>query len=134
MRVYLAARYQEHPTMRQWRDLLAGHGIAVTSRWIEGQHEITADADSDAQRARFALEDLQDVRAASWLVMYSPRDHFRTGRGGRHVEVGVALALRIPIILVGERENVFHYLIEHVVPSIEAAVPIICGAPQAVPR
>ena len=29
--------------------------------------------------------------------------------GGRHVEVGIALAHRIPVFIIGPRENVFHY-------------------------
>jgi len=109
VKVYLAARYQEHPAMRVLRDELVAAGIVVTSRWIEGGHDIQADADHDEQRQRFCMEDLEDVDACDVLVVQSPKAHHRTGRGGRHVEVGYALAKGKPVILVGERENVFHW-------------------------
>jgi nucleoside 2-deoxyribosyltransferase len=98
--------------MRKLRDALAVAGVVVTSRWIEGNHEIERDAsgeDADRERQRFAEEDLEDINRADVLVIFSPREHFRTGRGGRHVEVGYAIGRGIPIVLVGERENVFHW-------------------------
>lgn len=30
--------------------------------------------------------------------------------GGRHVELGMAIAWKIPILIIGERSNVFHVL------------------------
>lgn len=84
----------------------------VTARWINGGHEISADAGSDEQRRRFAEEDMEDLRAADVMILHNPRACHRTGRGGRHVETGLALAHGIPVILVGEQENVFHWCSE----------------------
>ena len=105
--VYLAGRYESMDVMREVREVWGGgkRRAVVTSRWIDGKH-------SDATRALSAVaatEDLEDIDAAEVLVIWSPREHFRTGRGGRHVEVGYALARGKRIILVGERENVFHH-------------------------
>ena len=109
MRVYLAARYEEHPKMRVWRDVLASNGIVVTSRWINGGHDIREDANHDEQRRRFAEEDLADIDEADALVAWNPKEHHRSGRGGRHVELGYAIAKGKMVILVGEPENVFHW-------------------------
>lgn len=98
MKVYLAARYADASLMRLWRTELEAAGHTVTSRWING-----------GQRRRFAEEDLEDLRAASVVILHNPRAVHRTGRGGRHVELGIALSDGIPVILVGERDNVFHW-------------------------
>lgn len=122
MTIYLASRYQDHPLMREWRNELEKRGFVVRSRWIEGNHEIT-DVDNDSERRRFALEDMEDLRRASLVIVRSDPSFFRSGRGGRHVELGMALAWGKPIILVGERENVFHWLHDiTVVPTFEDAI------------
>lgn len=59
------------------------------------------------------IHDLEDLRAADTVISFT--DEKGGGKGGRHVEFGVALALEKRLILVGPRENVFHTLpeIEH---------------------
>ncbi len=119
MRVYLAARYEMHPTMREWRRRLAVDGVAVTARWITGEHA----GSTEAEKARYALEDLEDIRTADALIAFNPPDHHRSGRGGRHVELGYALALAKPVVIVGARENVFHWHPEVlVVSTLDAAI------------
>jgi hypothetical protein len=59
--------------------------------------------------------DLEDVRRASICLAFTePREESKPGRGGRHTELGIALALGLHVMLVGPREHVFHCL-----PSIE---------------
>lgn len=90
--------------MREWRDQLVARGYEVSSRWIEpGHHE-------GEDRSAFAREDMEDVRRARVMISRSDPAFFRSGRGGRHVEFGLALAWGLRIILVGERENVFHWM------------------------
>ena len=100
MKVYLAGRYQEQKTMRLVRSVWAPE-IAVTSRWIDGKH--------DGVEARTcALDDLADIDEAEALVLWNPQRFHGQGRGGRHVELGYALALGKRVLIVGDRENVFH--------------------------
>ena len=128
MKVYLASRYSDRLTMIAWRETLRRLGAEVTSRWINGGHEIERDAQGDEDRRRFAEEDMEDVRAADVVIVHSPREFFRTGRGGRHVEFGYALALGKRIILVGERENVFHWRVGvEVVPDFTAMLDALFG-------
>jgi nucleoside 2-deoxyribosyltransferase len=96
--------------MQEWAKRLEYFGHVITSRWIKGDHEIISDANGDADRQRFAEEDINGILSADVLIFHSHPDFFRSGRGGRHVELGVALALNKKIILIGERENVFHWL------------------------
>lgn len=124
--VYLCARFQDAATMREWAAALAVENIVTTSRWITGAHDEGAGPADDETLRRFASEDLEDLRAADALVAWNPRWVHRSGRGGRHVELGYALAIGKPVILVGERENVFHWL------DAVAWVPVPDALPQAI--
>ncbi len=109
MRIYLAARYREHPLMREWKKILEADGHEVTSRWINGSHELK-DARDDGQRRTFAMEDIADINVAHVVILLSDGGSGDGARGGRHVEFGLALAWGKRIILVGQPENVFHFL------------------------
>jgi hypothetical protein len=84
-------------------------GHVCTARWIDQK----LDADSDANMRDRATMDLEDLELAGVLVAFTeaPRAMVEHGgRGGRHVELGYALSRGKKILLVGPRENVFHYL------------------------
>ena len=108
MKVYLAGRFGDRETLRELRGVLARVGVTVTSRWLDSGHQ--SDDPTDAERSQYAREDLYDIDDADVLVLWNPAHHHRSGRGGRHVELGYALAKRKRVILIGQRENVFHYL------------------------
>ncbi len=113
-RVYLASRYSRNPEMRDVRTRLAALGFAVTSRWIDGDHQIddaglSAEAKA-AERTRFAMEDWEDLCRADIVISFTEEPRSSNSRGGRHVEFGAALALGKTCLVVGPRENVFHCL------------------------
>jgi len=93
-------------------------GHDVTSQWILHGPEITANDPSVDLHAN-ALMDLNDVVDADAFILFND---VAGGRGGRHVEFGYALALKIGrIFIVGERTNVFCHMktVELVVPHWE---------------
>jgi len=110
--VYLAAQYERHPEMRHYRNMLSDIGIKVTSRWIDthggtlaealGEAELNANPERGIQ---FALIDIEDIHEADTMISFTG-----AGRGGRHVEFGIAWTLSKRLILVGSREHVFHTL------------------------
>jgi len=113
--VYLAARYSRNAEMRDIRDLLETNGIKVTSRWIDCHGKLEASFTPERPNAepRFCGEygqtDINDLLAADAVVSFTSLDG--GGKGGRHVEFGLGLALPGKrSIIVGPRENVFHYL------------------------
>lgn len=60
-----------------------------------------------------ARKDLVDIERADIFVLYNPLRYQRMGTGGRHVEMGYALARDKRIIVIGEiEENVFQQLDE----------------------
>jgi len=129
--IYLAARYSRHPEMQEVARRLAELGHTVTSRWVQGNHQVNDDQLlNDPDRARtFAQEDVQDLLKADTFVLFT--DPIRTAtRGGKQVEFGMALGdPDMAIIIVGPPENVFQHLpdIEQV-PDAEALYRLL-GAP-----
>ncbi len=128
MRVYLAARYSRRVELCGYRDELREVGIEVTSNWLDGprqraiagqvlgeRNEAVIEAGGDALEAielrrLCAVQDVQDVQAADTFVTFTELPDARAGRGGRHVEFGLALAGRQRLVVIGPVENVFHAL------------------------
>lgn len=131
--VYLAARYSRRLELCGYREQLNQAGITVTGRWLNGQHQIddqgqpigddgekwVEDEGSGTAPARlrqyFATEDVADVLAADTLIAFTEIPRASTSRGGRHVELGIAIGTGKRIVVVGPRENVFTWLpqVEH---------------------
>lgn len=117
--VYLAARYSRYQEMQGYARALQGLGCVITSRWIQGDHQVSdlelGDLDvgaeaSQEKREQFAWEDVQDLRQASVMINFTEPPRAGPTRGGRHVEFGLAYAYGKKILVVGHRENVFHCL------------------------
>lgn len=114
MKFYLAARYSRYPEMQEVAARIREMGHTVTSRWIRGDHEMRDGLSMEAsntERERFAKEDLHDLMQADCIVSFTePPRVPSVARGGRHVEFGLAYAANKLCIVIGYRENVFHYL------------------------
>lgn len=122
MKVYLAARYTRREELCGYAEQLRQLGLEVTSRWLEGNHELPKTPAGDAVdgvpvydtkiRGKFAREDYLDCLSADVTISFTEEPRSSNGRGGRHVEFGIALANGQHVIVVGHRENVFHCLEE----------------------
>lgn len=114
-KVYLAARYSRNAEMRGVRDVLEALGHKVTSRWID-QHGGNVPESFVAEKlnaepeacAKYAYVDLDDLREADTVVSFTSADG--GGKGGRHVEFGLAVGFGKHLVIVGPREHVFHTL------------------------
>ena len=117
-KIYLAGRYSLRSELKAVADGLRLEGHVVTSRWLEGGHELTPEqmaveeaSDSMPPSAQvFALEDREDVRDCNTLVAFTEAPGARYSRGGRHVELGMAIGWGKRVIVVGPAENIFHTL------------------------
>jgi hypothetical protein len=109
MTLYVAARYTEKGRARAIRAALVNAGYAVSSRWLY--------APETTPRLTAALECLEDIRRSHAVVLVEPplltmskdlwerlspslQDRFGAGGGGRYIEVGYALARRMPILVL----------------------------------
>lgn len=113
MKFYIAARFGRRAECFELAKYLESLGHLVTSRWVrpDSGHDKPRDSaqGTHAEKARWAAEDFNDVRACETLVSLQeePRG---ASRGGRHVEFGIALAQDKKIIVIGPRETIFHEL------------------------
>ena len=120
MKVYLAGRYSRRDELYDYARQLRAHGVDVTSRWLNGEHQWSGDTDDGVtvqnyqEAERFAREDLEDLDAADMIVCFTESPRTSASRGGRHVEMGYALASLKEVMIVGPRENVFYTLPEFV--------------------
>jgi hypothetical protein len=114
VKIYLAARYSRNSEMREYRDQLHSMGYKVTSQWIDqhGGQELESFTSSKLNSdphycAHFAQVDYSDLLISDMVIFFSSGNGSQ-GKGGRHVEFGMAVALNKLVIIIGQRENVFH--------------------------
>lgn len=119
MRYYFAAMYARHAELTGHAEALeAVDGAQVVSRWhrevtpgLDNSFDSTFLAEHPAEAWKHAERDPEDLASADAIVSFTGIG----GRGGRHVEHGVALCFvtlwgpgRFRLIVVGPREHVFH--------------------------
>ena len=127
MKVYIAAPYAARELAKSYADELATIGIQCTSNWITETKEIDDEATGvasglgDDEVKQCVDINIRDIEHADVLVHLAAEHVWRNDEtkcaspsapllnsGGRHVELGYALALGKHIINVGDVENVFH--------------------------
>ncbi|MCL4413180.1 MAG: hypothetical protein M1522_00285 [Actinobacteria bacterium] len=119
---YLAARYSRREELCEYKAALEARGHLVPARWLLGEHQVhgveaarAVEAGGPvpaAQAVLFAEDDVEDLMAADLLVCFTEEPRCEATRGGRHVELGIALGMRRLgvgplIVVVGPLENVF---------------------------
>lgn len=131
MKIYLAARYSRREELCGYRQQLRDIGHDVQARWLDGKHQLSdagtpigdngealvegvddgsTQVQNAALRSKFALDDWLDVTVADLVISFTEPPRSSASRGGRHVEFGVALQKGARVIVVGYRENIFHWL------------------------
>lgn len=124
MKIYVAAPWTEREAARHAKQALEAEGWTVTSRWIDDHpaSPSTASAHSPEAFAKEAWHDVQDVRAAHVLLLLNSQKRGEE-TSGKAVETGIAIEREIPIILLGNWSNVFHFLGNVTwVPTLDEAV------------
>jgi hypothetical protein len=101
--VYLSASTVRAAEIGGYAEDLRADGHVVASTWHQ---TIGRDPLSTA-----ATRDYQELSGADVLVAFTQGlDAAHQGRGGRHVELGIAVARSMSLLLVGPKEHVFHHL------------------------
>lgn len=109
--VYLAGRFDRKDEIAGYAAELRELGYTVTSRWLTDAHQWSGTDDSEIPQDElwtFAMEDFEDLNAANLLIAFTEDRSVGYTSGGRHVELGYALAQPLDVIVVGPRENIFH--------------------------
>jgi len=118
--VYLAAAYGRRYELRRYAEELWGAGFVVTSSWIDSEDQEDSGLGTK-ERVAVANRDLDDLKSARCVVAFT-EGPFGPSRGGRHVELGFALALGRHIVVVGPAENVYCDLADVIVPTWPVAL------------
>lgn len=110
MRIYLAAPFQHRLLAEDVaREILEPAGHTITEKWwthrdVEGfPHAPNVENDELTLQA---ARDLDGVLTADVLIVLNTAP----STGGKEVETGIAITMCIPVIVVGRRTNIFHYL------------------------
>jgi hypothetical protein len=98
-------------------------GHTVQAVWLDGEHLVEGtlrpgerlsqhDQSERAARLRqkFAADDFRDVTMCELLIAFTEKPREEASRGGRHVELGIALGQIKRVWIVGPRENIFCWL------------------------
>ncbi len=114
--IYLAAPFGQKLEMREKRDFLVSIGHTVNSRWVDEDifssdtaPSNTGEAPSPEYLRTFAEIDYEDAASCNTFIVFP-------GLGaGHHTEMGIALRQGSRIIVIGKKNNIFHYLphVEH---------------------
>lgn len=99
IRVYTASKLSAAP---MWKDLqkLWQKDAFFHARWLRHVEIETPDTPENAED--FWREDEEDIETADVLIVLArPEDHVR----GALVEVGMALAKNVPVIVIGEHAD-----------------------------
>lgn len=106
--VYIAAPWELQDQAKRLAAILREAGVQTTASWLHAQSECLTD--------EWARNCLRDIRQCDVLVAWNPEDWARGGTGGRHFEAGFASALAKPLVVVGARTHIFHFLrtVDHV--------------------
>jgi hypothetical protein len=122
MRIYIAGAYAARDVLRGEKEFFEAKGHTVTSTWLQGTRAITpgtvgtSPESSLADVKQHAIDDLAQVAESDAVVLYTAEALVRLEpslaealltSGGRHVEMGYALAMGIPVVVVGPQENIF---------------------------
>ena len=113
MRVYLAGPFSWKDALKTYSLELNEMGIEVTSSWLdeEASPDSTLDQFSTEHNQKIANIDVADIERADVVAVFTinplgpPKP-----RGGRHWETGYAQGRGKEVIIIGPKENIFHYL------------------------
>ena len=116
MTIFIAAPWDDKKIAKEAAEKFRAAGIDVTSRWID-----QPDTDDPDELHKDALRDIEDIVDSHMLVLinWQSRGHETSGKA---VETGIAIALWKPVVVVGLRTNIYHWLNMPVVDTVEEAI------------
>ena len=106
MRIYLSACWDRRAELVAVRELLRADGHEVVARWLDEKDDVRTNRERTAA-ARHCIEDITECGPFVAFTEFGGR----VERGGRWVELGVALEQGCRVIICGPREeNIFHHM------------------------
>lgn len=110
MKFYIGARYGRKDEALELAIQLERLGHEITSTWIRQEEDEMGYTAEEGTTQQMAIKDVEEIGDAEAFIALSELESNPWGRGGRHVEFGVAVAGHKELIVIGPLENIFHYL------------------------
>jgi hypothetical protein len=116
MKIYPAASYPRKEEAKTLALILQTHGHEIVAGWLTEDEGYKSD-NQRRNESRYtmckrlsaaAVRDLREMKDAEVIVSFTEGEH-QTTHGGRHSELGIALARGIMVFIIGPREQVFHF-------------------------
>ena len=107
IKVYVAGSFDHAKEINTFADILRRTpGVEITSHWLQEPPLDQHDYELAQWHARVRCnEDVIDLERSDVLVLVS---WWPSTKGGMHAELGMAIAHRMPILLVGPEQNFFY--------------------------
>jgi hypothetical protein len=124
VKVYIAGPWEDRHLMPHIAEKFEAAGHVITERWWEKEDRPgfkgISNEPNDYLEER-AIADFTGVVKAAALVLVNTRKS-----EGKAVEMGIALGAFKPVVLIGTRSNIFHYLPSvYPVPDVDAALELL---------
>lgn len=128
MKIYLAAPWVQRDAARETSIAFEVAGHEITEKWWDHVEVDLDDPENHPELERQALKDVLGVASADLIVVLQLEKS-----EGKAVETGLGLALGKPVLVVGPRGNLFHFLTDfvEVVSDVETAITRINEAVEA---
>lgn len=115
MNIYIAGFWDARDRLARERNRIHARGRhRIVSTWLEQEEALLGPygggqaGDNDVLMAQYGQRDVDEIAGSDLLIL----DTFDlNNRGGREVELGLALAGGAEAWLVGPRRNIFHWLL-----------------------
>ena len=107
MKIYIASYFDTRKRLYPIKHQLEKLGFEVISSWLHESKDVAYSSATEGYLLSCAIRDMADIRESSLFILDTLDV---TPRGGREVELGLAIAGGKYIILVGPLRNVFHRL------------------------
>lgn len=107
--IFLGGSWYERDRLRLIRSNLQRMGHTVNASWLDVESKAGSDSRFFTQEA---LTDLEDLRISNLVIIDVLGE---SSHGGRETEIGVAIEAQIPLWIVGQPRNVYHYLAEVII-------------------
>lgn len=112
IRIYLASSFGRKEELSEYEKKIISLGFESSSQWLK--ESVPPDSKLSNVSSEYLVQngkrDLEDIRKSEILILFSASPLVPVPRGGHHVEFGYALALNKKIVVVGPKQNIFHYL------------------------
>ena len=109
MRIYLAAPWADRDKAQEFAEKrLEPIGHTITHKWWVAEEKGSNYALDEDLFRRCAIDDFVAIYTADLVVVLNTQKRGEE-TSGKAVETGIAIALHIPVIVVGGWTNVFHY-------------------------